>query len=209
MVSDYIHLNPVRTRIVPVARLIEHRYSSYWYLRRPRQRPPGLRLDLMLAAVGQIADTAAGWDSYDRHLEWQAEVGPTGKSKAYVSLGNGWALGSADFIAALLRDHTVATTARAWESKGSNEIREQAWEQSCRNALQVLSLEESDIKEAAKAAAWKIALAVFLKVRSQASNRWLGRRLHMGSDKYVSYLVSLARSRDASEELVILRRQAT
>jgi len=206
LVSHYIHLNPVRARLLSAARLEEYRYSSYWYLRRPRERPPELRLDLVLAATGQLADTPAGWANYRDYLVWQAEEGTAGKSSAYVSLSKGWALGTNGFKAALIQDHVMAATARAWESQGAEEVRQQSWESVCRHALKTLQRTDSDLAAAAKAARWKVALAIFLKERSQASNRWLGQRLNMGSGKYISYLVSLMK-RDANPlpELTSLR----
>lgn len=210
LVSDYVHLNPVRAGLVSVAQLEQHRHSSYWYLRRPGERPAGLRLDLVLAAAGQLTDTPAGWDSYRDYLTWQTEEGPAGKSKAYVSLSKGWALGSEGFKTALMEDHALAATARAWETKGVQEIRQNAWETACCRALAKLRRTESDLETAAKASPWKVTIAVFLKERTQASNRWLGRRLRMGSAKYVSYLVSISkRSAPSADELSFLRRQAT
>jgi REP element-mobilizing transposase RayT len=205
MVCDYIHLNPVRASLLPVTELEEYRHSSYWYLRRPTARPPFLRLDLVLAAAGQLADTSAGWTSYRDYLVWQAAEGPHGKSTAYVPLSRGWALGSAGFKAALIKDHALAATARAWESEGVREIRQQSWEHSCLKGLKALRRTESDMRTARKAAPWKVALAIFLKERTQASNAWIGKRLMMGSAKYVSYLISMARrSAMQPRELAIL-----
>ena len=192
LVGHYIHLNPVRAGIRSVERLGEYRYSSYWYLPHPKSRPPWLRPDLVLAQAGGMADTAAGWRSYKAYLSWQAEEGPAGRSKAYVSLSQGWALGSADFKAVLIKDHTVAAHARAWETQGAAEIREQAWENLCRRALRVLKRSDDDLTLGAKSAPWKIALAVFLKERTQASNPWLARRLQIGRAKYASHLVTAA-----------------
>jgi len=208
LVGHYIHLNPVRAGIRPVERLGEYRYSSYWYLRHPKSRPRWLRPDLVLAQAGGLSDTAAGWRSYAAYLSWQVEEGPVGKSKAYVSLSQGWALGSAGFKSTLIKDHAIAAQARAWETEGAAEIREQAWEELCRRALQVLHRTDAELKLAAKSAPWKVALAVFLKEHSQAANPWLARRLQIGRAKYVSHLVTAAqRSALPLAELDTLRRE--
>jgi hypothetical protein len=52
---------------------------------------------------------------------------------------------------------------------------------------------DEDLVSASNSSSWKISLAVFLKERTQASNQWLGRRLRIGSAKYVSHLVSEAK----------------
>jgi putative transposase len=205
-VNDYIHLNPVRAGVLPAARLEQYRYTSLWYLRRPNDRPPHLRLDLVLAAAGNLTDTPAGWDSYRDYLAWQAEQGPAGKSKAYVCLSQGWALGSDGFKTALIADHALAAAARAWETEGAQEIQRRSWEAACRHSLRILRRSEPELIAAPKASPWKVALAIFLKERSQASNHWLGQRLNMGTAKYVSYLVSVTRRAAAQPgELAVLR----
>jgi putative transposase len=193
LVSHYIHLNPLRAGIVSIDRLGEYRYSSYWYLRRPQARPPWLRLDLVLAATGGLTDTESGWNSYRSYLAWQAEQGPVGKSQAYASLSKGWALGSTGFKSTLLQDHAVAALSRAWEKDGAREIRFQRWELLLRLALSALGRSEHDLVTQPKTQIWKVALALFLKQRSQATNRWLARRLRLGGTKYVSHLISVMR----------------
>jgi putative transposase len=206
MVCHYLHLNPVRAGVLPVIRLGEYRYSSYWYLRQPKVRPAGLRLETALTEAGGLADTTAGWNSYADYLAWQAAEGPAGKSKAYVSMSRGWALGSAGFKRTLMQDHALAAESRAWESEGAREIKEQAWETLFAQALAALGRKESDLLAGPKSAPWKIAMATFLKERTQASNGWLARRLGVQRPLYVSRLVSAARrAPQPSPDLLRLR----
>ena len=206
MVCHYLHLNPVRAGAIPMARLGEYRYSSYWYLRQPKLRPACLRFETVLAEAGGLADTKAGWKSYAEHLTWQVTEGPAGKSKAYVSMSRGWALGSAGFRQTLIHDHALAAESRAWESQGAREIRELAWEDLFKRALAVLGRKESDLPAGAKSAPWKVAIATFLKERTQASNPWLAQRLGIGRPLYVSRLVSAARhAAQPRPELQMLR----
>lgn len=192
-VCHYIHLNPVRAGIVPVERLRDFRHSSYWYLWRPKARPGFLWVETALAEAGGLADTPAGWRSYADYLAWQAEAGPAGKNKAYVSLSKGWALGTGEFKAALLKDHAVAADARAWESGGAQEIREQQWEQRLAEGLRKAGKTYADVREDRKSAPWKIAIAAEMKATTQVSNGWLAERLHMGSGVAVSHYVGRAR----------------
>jgi REP element-mobilizing transposase RayT len=187
----YIHLNPVRAGIVPIARLAEYRHSSYWYLTRPKQRPEFLRFDDTLLQPGDLPDTPAGWRSYADYLVWQAAEGPAGKSKAYVSMSQGWALGGTGFKQTLLRDHAVATTARAWESEGVREVREAHWAKALSSLLtRVPDKEREDTRQCAP---WKIQLALRMKAATDASNGWLAAQLGMGSGTYLSKHVGLAR----------------
>lgn len=205
-VCHYIHLNPVRARALPVQRLDDYRYSSFWYLRRPTMRPPWLRLHTVLASAGSLADTSAGWESYQAYLAWQMADGPLAKSSAYARMSRGWALGGKDFKAALIRDHALAASARAWENQGAAEIRAQAWEQHVVAALRLLQHTETELLSAKASAPWKVALATFLRERSHASNGWLAKRLHMKRAKYVSRLVTARPQRpDVTQFLLHLR----
>ena len=193
LVGHYIHLNPVRARVLPTTQLDEYRYSSYWYLRRRGQRPAFLRLETVLESAGELADTPAGWKSYDDYLSWQAETGPVGKSKAYVSLSKGWALGTAEFKAGLVRDHGMAAKRRAWEAQGAHEIRQEQWLLELQRCLAKLGRDADEAKLDRKSAPWKVAIACHMKQRTQASNRWLCEMLHMGTPVGVSQLVGRLR----------------
>lgn len=198
-VCHYLHLNPVRAGILPVERLHEYRHSSYWYLGQPRARPVFFAPGTALAEAGGLADTPGGRAAYQDYLGWQAAEGPAGKSKAYVKLSEGWALGTADYKAALVRDHALAAEARAWEDEGAREIREIRWEQALRRCLVELGKAAVNPRDEPKSAAWKASAALRLKESTQASNRWLAERLHMGRAEAVSvYVGRLKRNGDGS-----------
>jgi putative transposase len=191
-VCHYLHLNPVRAEILPVERLREYRVSSCWWLWQPN-RPGCLRLDTALAAAGGLADTEDGREAYGKYLAWQAAEGPAGRTKAYVSLSLGWALGSKDFKLALLQDHNLAEESRAWATTGVREIREAKWSAALAVAKRKVRQAESAVATGRKSAPWKIAVAAFLKRTTQADNRWLAERLGMGTPRGVSHLVGQMR----------------
>lgn len=85
-ICHYVHLNPVRAGIVPTERLSEYRHSSYWFLMKPKLRPPFLVMDAALLSAGQLADTPAGRRCYTSYLAWQATEGPAGRNEAYVQM---------------------------------------------------------------------------------------------------------------------------
>ena len=192
-VCHYIHLNPVRAGVVAVDRLAEFRHSSYWYLWHPEERPGFLDLRTALTDAGGLADTEAGRSSYAGYLAWQAAEGPAGKNKAYVSLSKGWALGTKEFKAALVKDHQLAADARAWESAGAKEIRELDWEARLGAALRREGKTAEDARRERKSAAWKVTLAAELKQTTQATNAWIAEHLNMGSGVAVSHYVSQRR----------------
>jgi hypothetical protein len=180
----YIDLNPVRAGIVSVECLKDHRYSSYWYLDRPRRRPKELASTAALNAIGALSQTRAGRNCYTDYLRWQALEGPAGKNSAYVSLSRGWVLGSDEFKEALVRDHNLAADARAWEFEGAKAFCEQRGLESLQ---QVFDLLPTRMRQArSKSAPWKVAVAAYLKASTDVSNAWLATQLDMGSPYYVS-----------------------
>ncbi len=185
-VCHYLHLNPVRAGLVPIEGLRGYRASSYWHLWQ-KQRPEFLGVETALAEAGGLADTPAGRAAYADYLAWQAAEGPAGRTKAYVSLSRGWALGTREFRTALIKDHALAATSRAWEQTGAREIRESGWSEVLARGLRLLGKAPGDAQTERKSAPWKVALAARLKQTTQANNRWLAEHLHMGTPVAVSH----------------------
>jgi len=182
--------------VVPTDKLDGYRYSSYWYLFRPKQRPAFLQLQTALEEVGGLADTAAGRRGYAAYLGWQATDGPAGKSKAYVSLSQGWALGTKEFKSALVKDHALAAESRAWASPGAREIREIRWAEALARSLRLVDKTLAMARTDRKSAPWKAAIALHLKQTTPVRNSWLAEQLHMGRPAAVgSYITRLKAAR--------------
>jgi len=197
LVCHYIHLNPVRAGLIPVGDLRNYRASSYWHLWRPRTRPAFLSCRTSLDEAGCLSDTRAGWQSYAAYLDWQAGAGPVGRTKAYVCMSEGWALGSAGFKQALRRDHAVATETRAWDEAGVREIRQAEWAEVLQRLLTAAGKTAEDVRRERRGAAWKAGIARQMKQSTQAGNRWLAEHLNMGSPKAVSVYVGRLRANEA------------
>lgn len=204
-VADYIHLNPVRAGICPVATLRAYRFSSYRLLFAPQSRPRWLDFRTVLHEAGRLSDALAGWRSYAAHLAIRAADG----ALAEGSISQGWAVGSEEFKVALMHDHALVARTRAWERIGANEIRRQAWQEALLRGLRCLGRRESELMEGRKSECWKVALAVFLRESTQASNGWLGETLRIGRANYVARLVSTAKRRPPIDALRRLREQCT
>ena len=188
-VCDYIHLNPVRARICPVDALEDYRFGSFWYLQRPAKRLACMSLETALAEAGQLTDTPAGRRCYLDYLTWQVADGPAGKSKAYVNMSKGWALGTDRFKSRLLESSDVPDSPRAWGLAGAKEVRLQRQQKLMADCLRALKKTDADLQTDAKSSPWKVAIARFLKERGQAENRWLGDSLKMGRPEAVSTYV--------------------
>ena len=201
-VCHYIHLNPVRAGLVDVNGLRDYRHSSYWYLWQPKARPDCFQPGFTLQAAGGLTDTPAGWKSYAEYLTWQAEEGPAGKSKAYVSLSKGWALGTNEFKASLRADHAMAANARAWTKEGARELREAQWAEWLKRGLAAVGRTATEASSAPKSAEWKLAVAAWMKTCTQAGNGWLSQRLHLGAPAAFSRnLTTYRRQLTASDKL--------
>ena len=205
MVCDYIHLNPVRAGIVPVENLAKWRWSSYRWLRAKVDRPAWLHAETALTAAGGLADGTAGWAAYDRFLAWQVEDGPAGKGPAYVSLSLGWALGTEKFRAALIKEHDLTATARAWEMCGAKEVRNLQCEERLQACLHALGKQQTNVVDDRKGAAWKVAVATWMKRETDVSNGWLAERLGMGSPTRVSQVVGAVTRQPTSSAALCLK----
>ena len=155
-----------------------------------------------LTQAGGLADTPAGRRQYERFLAWQAAEGPAGRNAAYVSMSKGWALGSEEFKARLLRDYDPAEESRAWEAEGREELRHARWAKLLAQALAVLGYAPAELPCPPAAQPWKIALISFLKESTQVSNAWLEQQFGLSSPVYASRLAGMARTSPVAAELL-------
>src|SRR5579872_2538644 len=70
-VCDYVHLNPVRAKLIrPGEPLESFRWSSYLhYLNPPKARPPWMRVDRLLGEKGLRQESARGRAEFARAME--------------------------------------------------------------------------------------------------------------------------------------------
>ena len=103
-VSTYVHLNPVRAKMIPAEKVRQFAWSSArWYGGR-RARPSWLCLERVLGSFGWC-DAVAGRRCYQRYLVERAREelgGGSDREKAYASIRRGWCLGGEEFREALL-----------------------------------------------------------------------------------------------------------
>lgn len=108
-VCDYVHLNPVRAKLLRSEQKLTDFMWSSWpeYLKPPEQRPRWLRVDRLLGELGIPQDSPAGREQ----LECYVETRRAQEDKAdYKAFRCGWCLGSEAFRQELLASvHTQAT----------------------------------------------------------------------------------------------------
>ena len=186
----YIHLNPVRARLCPVAGLPEQRWTSIGWLLAPRRRPVWYDPGAALAHAGGLADTPAGRTKYLEYLAWLAEDEPARKQQRFAEMSKGWIIGTREFAKALVREQQELTGQGPRLAKELQEAREAVWQECLAGLLRKLKRGAGDLAIAGKSADWKLALAAGLKARTTVTNRWLATTLHMGNLHEVSRKVA-------------------
>jgi len=106
----------------------------------------------------------------------QGADGPAGEGPAYVSLSQGWAIGTEHFWAALIKDHDLTASARLGDGR-----RARSAAGALRTALRAVGLSQADLAAEPKGAPWKVAVAAWMQQDTRVSNGWLAERLARGA----------------------------
>lgn len=186
---DYVHLNPVRAKLLKSqAPLESFAWSSYGlYLKPGKKRPGWLRADRLLGEHGIPRDSEAGRKEFARQMEKRRleEV----VAEEYEKVRRGWCLGSEEFRKELL----ASADARLGPNHYGHERRESGEAKAQRmvsEGLRRLGWRERDLEMTRKGDKHKVALARQLRKETTMSLKWIAHRLRMGSWTYVSNLLS-------------------
>lgn len=187
-VCDYVHLNPVRARLLkPEQKLAGYRWSSWrHYLAPPRKRPAWLRTHRLLGEHGIPRDSKEGRRELSRRMELQraAEQAPG----ALKALQRGWCLGSDAFRQELLEQ---ATKPMAEHNFGEERrLNEQAKAEEIIGArLSELGWKQKDLAARPKGDPQKVRLAARLRAETTVTVKWIAQRLEMGTWTYANHLL--------------------
>jgi len=188
---NYIHLNPVRAKVVTLEQIAQFRWSSYrYFMREAAERPAFLLCQTWLQENGGLTDTPHGWRAYHDHLAWLMEDEGRQKDAAFDRMSRGWVYGGDAFQKNLLGKFKRMPNAQDWGGKEVGEINRVEWKKLLDQALRILERDLATGHSDPKSAPWKIAVATWLKQRSSVSNRWLSEQLGMGAPDAVSRYVS-------------------
>ena len=186
-VGDYVHLNPVRARLIRRNhRLSDFNWSSYGeYLKAPGQRPVWLRTGRLLGEKGIPQDSPAGRREFARQME---ERRRQETDDAYEQIRQGWCLGDEEFRQALLARGKAAGASHYGEERRERDKAKAG--RLVAEGLARLGWKESDLALHRKGDANKVSLAAQLRRETTMSLKWIASQLHMGSWTYVSNLLS-------------------
>ncbi len=202
-VAHYIHLNPVRAGVVPIERLLEHRWSSLtWF--GGSDRPPCLVAETVLAECGGLPDSAEGWRLYQTYLGVLSEADAARREEKFGRLSRGWAIGSAEFQQELQQRLGCDPAREHFELVGSDrqahqEVRAAVWERRLQGVATAVGVDLAALPSK-RSSAEKVKLAAAMKARTSVSNRWLAERLDMGEPASVSQYVRRFRLRGGARE---------
>jgi REP-associated tyrosine transposase len=184
-VCDYVHLNPVRAKLLrPEEPLPSFAWSSYGeYLKPGVERPVWLRVDRLLGEKGIPRDSEAGREM----VAWQMERRRAEEATAdYRAIRRGWYLGSEQFRQELLAAERVGLSHYGAERQESDA---QKAERIVRVEIGRLGWVEVDLAAQRKGDPRKVAIARRLRRETTMSLKWIAGRLQMGSWTYVSNLL--------------------
>jgi putative transposase len=183
-VCDYVHLNPVRARLLkPEQALRTYRWSSWpEYLKAPGKRWPWLRVERVLGEYRIPQDSVAG----RRELEWAVEARRAAETGAdYKAIRRGWCFGDKAFREELVAQMTERMGAEHYGSERLETAEAQA-ERIIAAELKRRKWDEAQLGKRAKGDLGKVALAAKLRAETVVTVAWIAARLKMGTAGYVN-----------------------
>lgn len=172
-VVDYIHLNPVRAKVVSKPKVGEFRWSSLTRLIQ-KTGMKGLDASVWMDELG-LKKTAKGWREYIGHL---AEVYGTDDDE---EIRSAWVVGSQAWRRNMAKTYGAKTGYAAMTHAQRKDLREAQWEARLGELLAESNRSERELAGGSKFPDWKLAMAKVLKDELAANSSWLTDRLQMGS----------------------------
>jgi len=188
-VCHYTHLNPIRAKMMSMEQLAKWPWSSLAWILKPQKRKVWFSTQVALHQSAELEDTPAGRRAYVEYLAWLSADEEEQKRQCFERMTKGWIMGSEDFARRILHEADKLPEAVQQEFGAT---REEIWAKEL-TALKA-RLDAGEMRERAKSADWKVALAAEMKRHTTATNRWLSEALGMGSMFTVSRLTKECRT---------------
>jgi len=178
-VVDYIHLNPVRARVVVPEQVAAYRWSSLMALRRT-PRPPSLVAAAWLQQRGGWADDREGIRRYGELLKELAADERRWAQEGLIGLGQGWAIGTRGWIQALAKERARPGLAVGLPKEERTALREACWQDALEDGLRQRGKSAEALQTKPMKQDWKLALAKEVRRSTGASISWLATNLYLG-----------------------------
>lgn len=198
-VCDYVHLNPVRAKLVSALEPLRgYAWSSLpAYLGAPFKRPVWLRVERLLGEYRIPRDSVAGRRLLEESLESRRREEGEGD---LARIRRGWCLGDAAFRHELLGRMTGRVGAEHYGKERAEADAEKA-ERIALEEMKRRRMTEEDLRRRSKGDEDKVAIAVRLRAETIRTVGWIADRLRMGSRAYLHHLLWRARKRGAKQTL--------
>ena len=186
-VCEYVHLNPVRAKLLgPEEPLRSYRWSSFLeYVQPPSRRVGWLRVDRLFGEMGIPQDSAAGRREFERRLEERRAQEEEAEFKA---IRRGWCFGDEQFRQELLGQMSE----KVGRSHYGPEVQETAEDRARRILAEELRRRkwtEADLAKKRKGDAGKVEMARRLRAETTMTLAWIAQRLQMGTKTHVAHLL--------------------
>ena len=180
-VCDYVHLNPVRAKLLGrEQRLADYRWSSWpEYLQSPGKRPGWLRADRVLGEYGVPRDDRAGRKQLEAALEERKALEQAKASGDWQRLRRGWCWGAEGFRQELLE----LIEQKRGKAHYGGELRESDGQKAERLVKEMLGQNgwtEEALPRRRKGDRKKAGMAARLRAETTMTWEWIARRLAMG-----------------------------
>lgn len=176
-VVDYIHLNPVRAKIVPAEQVRQFRWSSLPGI----VRGDGWADDRGWRGNGRYGNDDAARRSYEREMIELGQDETRWESFGLKNLSVGWAIGTAGWRQKTAKEFRQLALEPGLEFAEVREMREGAWEEAMQAALAAARRTDADLVLATAKLPWKLKIAAQVRSQSGAPWAWLAERLRLGS----------------------------
>lgn len=186
-VCDYVHLNPVRAKLLKnEGSLQSYPWSSYLqYLIPAKQRASWMRVDRLFGELGIVKDSAAGRREFEKIMEARRLLEDADILKV---LRRGWCVGSEEFQRELL-EQMDGKLGRYHGGLERQETAEQRARRLLAAELQRRGWDEAELKRRRKSDPAKAEVALRLRRETTASWDWIARVLFMGVSDYAAHSV--------------------
>jgi putative transposase len=175
-VVDYIHLNPVRAKIVSAEQVANYRWSSLARI----VKADGWLNEEGWRAGGRFGGEAAARKAYEAYLVEVGQDEARWEELGLKGLSRGWAIGTSGWRSVVAKEYGQMALNPGLEQEEVKELREGAWETAVVAELARFGRGEPDLRTKPKFQAWKVELAWRIRKVCGASAAWLAQRLDMG-----------------------------
>jgi putative transposase len=186
-VCEYVHLNPVRAKLLSAEQPLRAYCWSSWpeYLKRPTKRPSWLRVDRVLGEAGIPKDSKAGRKELERRLE--ARRGAEEETN-YQPIRRGWYFGEKALKKELLKQMSERMGPEHYGEERQESQTEKA-ERLVKEEMQRRRWTPEMLRARAKGDLEKLEMAVRLRNETLVTVAWIAERLQMGSVANVNTLL--------------------